>query len=400
MGRFRTCFFTICKTWKLTVEDRKSNNNLYQMTRKSKAPLVIFVTSVFDDPKTGPATYARILYKYYKKDGINFKIITSDCAQPDPNIISVQKTYIRSLIYYKLWKKAKETIAEYPENYTIVHFNNAFPYLYFGKLGDKTLTQVNDYYTASTGLYHFNLLKPKAYIRHHLRKFTESHSLNRADLILFNSKYTRDFLLKRYTLIPDKCEVIYKSIDPVKLNYIHNENKTGCILFIGNNYYLKGLDILLDATTILSEELTIYIAGPSKLDEKLLTRIKDIPSTITINLLGSMKQDELYELMRKCDILVIPARVEALGVSVIEALAQGLPVITSGEGGLKEVLEGYPEICYNSKNLDPTILAENIKMVLNNYPFYNKLFRSNQEKITDKFNPRIMLNKLYKAYGI
>ncbi len=94
---------------------------------------------------------------------------------------------------------------------------------------------------------------------------------------------------------------------------------------------------------------TIYVAGPSKLDEKLKSQITNLPTSIQIKIMGSLSQNVLFELMRKCDILVIPARAEAFGVSVIESLAQGIPVITSGAGGLKEVLEGYPSICSDHK---------------------------------------------------
>ena len=206
------------------------------MLNSKKPPLIIFITSVFDDTKTGPATFARLIHKFFKKDGINFKIITSDCNNPDAHIITVKKTYIRSLVYYKLWRKAKMVINEFPENHIIVHFNNAFPYLYFGKIGDTTITQVNDYYTASPDLYQINQKSIKNFIRHFIRNFTESHSLNKADNIIFNSNFTRNFLLKRYKLNPDKCIVIYKSIDPTKLSRRENIGRTGSLLFIGNNY--------------------------------------------------------------------------------------------------------------------------------------------------------------------
>ena len=88
------------------------------MSQIPKPPLIIFITSVFDDPKTGPATFARLLYKYFKQDGVNFKIITSDCKNPDQHIITVKKTYIKSFVYYRLWEKAKKVIKQYPENHS------------------------------------------------------------------------------------------------------------------------------------------------------------------------------------------------------------------------------------------------------------------------------------------
>lgn len=367
------------------------------MSHSSKPPLIIFITSVFDNPKSGPATFARLLHKFYKQDGIKFKIITSDCKYPDQNIITVKKTYIKSFVYYRLWKKAKKVINNYPENRIIIHFNNTFPYLYFGKIGDKTITQVNDYYTASSDLHQINL---KGSIRHFLRNFTESRSINKADIIIFNSNFTRNFLLDKYKLDQDKCLVIYKSIDPSKITGRSNYNKNGTLLFVGNNYYLKGLDLLIEAAHHLPEIHTIYVAGPSKIDAKLKARISQLPDTIQIKIMGALNQPVLFDLMKNCDILVIPARAEALGVSVIEALAQGIPVITSGEGGLKEVLVGYPSICSDHNNLTPKYLAENINLLLLEYMQYQQVFLAKRQNTINRFSVEQMIAKLYQAYGI
>ena len=367
------------------------------MSQIPKPPLIIFITSVFDDPKTGPATFARLLYKYFKQDGVNFKIITSDCKNPDQHIITVKKTYIKSFVYYRLWEKAKKVIKQYPENHVIIHFNNAFPYLYFGKIGDKTITQVNDYYSAASGLYRKSL---KGYISHCFRYFTESNSINKADIIIFNSNFTRNYLLNKYKLNSEKCIVIYKSIDESAVMERNSYIKTGNLLFIGNNYYLEGLDILVAAANQLPEINTIYVAGPSKLDEKLKSQITNLPTSIQIKIMGSLSQNVLFELMRKCDILVIPARGEALGVSIIESLAQGIPVITSGAGGLKEVLQGYPFICSDHNNLDPNTLAKNINLVLLNYKQYQNIFSAKRKDTLNRFSVQQMIAKLYLTYDI
>ena len=154
------------------------------MSEIQQHKIIFFVTSVFDNANSGPATFARILHKYFSRDGLNFKIITSDCAKPDENIIVIPKTRIKSLVYYKLWSRAKQEIKNYPNNDITVHFNNSFPYLFFGKIGSKSIIQVNDYYTASSGLYKFKLFKPRPFIRHTLRKFTESASIKKGPLVI------------------------------------------------------------------------------------------------------------------------------------------------------------------------------------------------------------------------
>ncbi len=370
------------------------------MSYQQKPTLIIFVTSVFDTPKTGPATFARLLHKFYKQDGVNFKIITSDCENPDQHIITVKKTYIKSFVYYRLWKKAKNVIKNFPENRIIIHYNNAFPYLYFGKLGNTTITQVNDYYATSPNLHRIKQLNRKNHIRYYLQYFFESRSLNKSDIIIFNSIFTRDFLLKAYDINSTKCKVIYKSIDPSKLSKNIKNTCSGTILFIGNNFYLKGLDILIEASAFMPSVKTIYIAGPPKLDHYIMKKINSLSSKIEFKLIGSLKQSDLYELMRKSDILVIPARAESLGVSVIEALAQGIPVITSGEGGLQEVLNGYPTICADNQNLIPEYLGKSVTKMLSEYPIYKNIFLTKREKIIEIFSVKKMIEALYNTYEL
>ncbi len=368
------------------------------MSRIPQNKIIFFITSVFDNPNSGPATFARILHKYFTRDGLNFKIITSDCDKPDKNIIVISKTRIKSLVYYNLWKAAKKEIKKYPDNDIIIHFNNSFPYLFFGKIGDKCIIQVNDYYTASSGLYQFKLFRPRPFIRHTLRKFTESISIKKADLIVFNSYFTRNFLISTYNIPLLRCEVVYKSVDFEKLNFDHLPEKINDILFIGNNYYIKGLDILIEAIALFEMPIILHIVGPAQLDDQLNKKIEQLPKNIQIILVGALEQENLYSLMRQVKLLVIPARVEALGVSVIEALGMGLPAITSGSGGLKEVLEGYPDICSDENNLNSKHLFNQIMLIFNNYTQYQALFNKERNKIRIKFNAETMVKKLYALY--
>jgi glycosyltransferase involved in cell wall biosynthesis len=57
-----------------------------------------------------------------------------------------------------------------------------------------------------------------------------------------------------------------------------------------------------------------------------------------VRFLGEVSQDVLPSLLDRCDIFIRPSRSEGMGISFIEAMAAGLPVIATQEGGISDFL--------------------------------------------------------------
>ncbi len=368
----------------------------------SKKPyIILFVTSVYDNPKTGPATFARILHANFVADHIHFKIITSDITNPQDHMIQVGKTRIASFVYYRLWRKVKEVASDYPSKHVIIHYNNSFPYLCFGKPGNISIVQLNDYCNAIPFYSGKPGIKIRARIRHLLRKYTEKVTLRKADKIFSNSNYTKTAVSNSYRLDMDRFEVIRKSINIQLLSKKTNSIPIGTILFIGNNYYLKGLDILLESLQHDTPVKKLIIVGPSRLDHFMKEKIAILTSKkMEIHLSGPLPQSELYKQMIASDIVIIPGRYESLGVSVIEALAQGVPVITGGVGGLKEILGDYPVQFWDAANLTSSGLAGRINQVYEKYDYFRNEVISKMQTIRKEFSSTKMIASIYRAYEI
>jgi glycosyltransferase involved in cell wall biosynthesis len=172
------------------------------------------------------------------------------------------------------------------------------------------------------------------------------------------------------------------------------------VLYIGNNIKLKGFDVLVEALTSCNHVKELHIAGPSASSPAVIHLLERIPKHIKIMQYGALKQEQLYDLMIQSDLVVIPARFEALGVAVIESLAQSIPTLTTGVGGLKEVLVDYPSIFSDPQNVQPQHLAQNIEQVFSHYEeFYNITF----EKMADirrRFNPDNMMRAIENIYRL
>lgn len=112
------------------------------------------------------------------------------------------------------------------------------------------------------------------------------------------------------------------------------------IVFVGKWEHNKGVDLLVDALSFLPADLdwklTIYgrITDPRHLVESIhrfeAGRIVDG---------GVLNRDELPDILRDHDVLVLPSRRESFGIVLVEAIAVGIPWIASDASGPKEIYE-------------------------------------------------------------
>jgi len=78
-------------------------------------------------------------------------------------------------------------------------------------------------------------------------------------------------------------------------------------------------------------------SGP---EEKSLRILAERPETLgRVVFSGAVSHKEVQEMMRACAIVAVPSRSEGLGMTVLEAMAAGKPVVAAAVGGIPEILE-------------------------------------------------------------
>ena len=150
------------------------------------------------------------------------------------------------------------------------------------------------------------------------------------------------------------------------------ERKTFCVLVIGSgdneDFNLKGYDLASQAIAELKEksyQLKFVCAPRGKADEiaqKLLEHGIDRSQLIVRSF--NERRETLAKLFCEVDLAIIPSRSEGFGLTGLEALSAGLPVLVSGNSGLGEALMKVP----NGSNCvvdseDPKCWASKIKAV-------------------------------------
>jgi glycosyltransferase involved in cell wall biosynthesis len=100
------------------------------------------------------------------------------------------------------------------------------------------------------------------------------------------------------------------------------------LLFLGRLHPKKGCDLIIDAFRKLKPAgASLVLAGPDQVgwEKELRTRVADLPVVFTGLLQGEMKHAALV----CADAFILPSHQENFGMSVVEALAAGLPVLIS-----------------------------------------------------------------------
>jgi glycogen(starch) synthase len=166
--------------------------------------------------------------------------------------------------------------------------------------------------------------------------------LRRCDGLFVVGDGTRDILLEA---LPQHADKVMLVPNPISFEQPRPEPVTGLRrwLFLGGLIPRKGVNWLLEAFAKCRAEdpaLTLTIVGDGELGGPLRRRAEELDLRQSVTFAGSVAPDVALRLMREHDVLVHPSRWESFGMTVIEAVAAGMPVLVTRCGGPEETLAG------------------------------------------------------------
>ncbi|MBI5398179.1 glycosyltransferase family 4 protein [Candidatus Woesearchaeota archaeon] len=169
------------------------------------------------------------------------------------------------------------------------------------------------------------------------RKIIAKKLMKKVDGIVSISKLYKDICEKHLDL-PNKMVYPYAEVEKYLKKQADLESKS--VAFLGYIVLLKGIDILIDAFNELEDEYKdkLYLVGAVVDDIPQVTANKDNPKIVCT---GWCDNPEEY--LRKCSIYANPARREAFGINIIEAMCMGLVPIVSGNCGAAEIVKEVSE---------------------------------------------------------
>lgn len=348
-------------------------NSRLNGNRSTKICLVTL--AFFPDKKDGSAKIASSIYNYLNDNGYNIKVITAkwNVDLKDPNIIQINIIKKRFFWFPQFIFNVFRMLIK--QKFDIFHGNGSrvcFPFLF-----KKYITTIHDLgpfeakfskFPALPVLIKLNAIRAK--------KITTPSQIIRKGLKYYIPK-----------LDINKIKCVYNPIDPkFKPNLKQGKSikaklnlKGPTILYIGRIAFYKGVDDLISAYYIAKRvipDLNLVVGGKPTL--KMVSTYNDWKKKYTdIKFLGMIPEEEIQNYYSMADVFITYSNAsEGFGLTPIEAIACGTPIICSNLPAYREIL-GNNAIFVPPK--EPELLAEKIKYFFKNEKIRKKLISKSQE---------------------
>jgi UDP-glucose:(heptosyl)LPS alpha-1,3-glucosyltransferase len=149
-------------------------------------------------------------------------------------------------------------------------------------------------------------------------------------LIIANSKMVAAEITRHFRLPPDHIRVIYNGLPSQRMGniaHVRDHEGTCVILFTGSGWHRKGLRFAIQALNQI-KDATLLVAGSGKRT--------GLPSSPRTQFLGPVK--EMQSLLESSDLFLLPTLYDPFSNASLEAMAAGLPVITTQANGFAEIM--------------------------------------------------------------
>ena len=218
---------------------------------------------------------------------------------------------------------------------------------------------------------------------------------NNSDYIISVGEALKKAIAK-YT---DKSVVVIPNIVDVDRFVIEKKNKRDEFIFISICHLKenKNVDITVKALEKVLKEydnVKLLVVGDGPEKENLMNLAKELSISSNIEFVGAVDRKSLNKYINKADAFVLPSKYETFGIAYIEALACGLPIITSKCGGPEDFFSN--EIGYMISNTNVDELRNEMINMINNIDKFDP--NNLREYVKSRFSNEVVAKKVINVY--
>ena len=204
----------------------------------------------------------------------------------------------------------------------------------------------------------------------------EKAGMQAADRVIAVSELTRRIVIGKYGIPAEKVVTVHNAVrfgeseDAVPERAV----KDKVVTFLGRITYQKGPDYFVEAAAKVLQrvpDVRFVMAGSGDLMNHVVRRVAQLGIADRFHFTGFLKGGEEQRMFRLSDVYVMPSVSEPFGISPLEAMRSGVPVIISRQSGVAEVLDYAIKVNY----WDVDALADAIYGLLT-YPALGRMFAS------------------------
>lgn len=225
----------------------------------------------------------------------------------------------------------------------------------------------------------------------------EKEAMEKADHIIAVSEFTRQIVINRYEIAPQKVTAVHNGIIPK-----HFTPKTKGVLkdkivtFMGRITYQKGPEYFIEAAARVLRKLPnvrFVMAGSGDMMHRMVLRAAQLRISSRFHFTGFLRGPEVDRMYGMSDVYVMPSVSEPFGIAPLEAMQADVPVIISKQSGVAEVVQNAIKVDF----WDVDALSDAICALLQ-YKGLAQAFRQNGTQDISKLNWDATGSKIKKIY--
>ncbi len=208
--------------------------------------------------------------------------------------------------------------------------------------------------------------------------------LSQADVVTVISTYLAD-VVRDYGYT-GRVEIIPNSVD-IK-NFQNKKNVADpTVVTTSRLVHKNGIDILIRAIAEIKKDIpkircVLVGDGPERRRLEALTR--ELSLDENIKFVGDVSNEKIPAYLAAAHIFARPSRFEGMGISFVEALAAGVPVIATSVGGIPDIIRDGETGLFSNVD-DPHDLAKKIKMLFTETALRDQLISNGKKLVEEKF---------------
>lgn len=215
----------------------------------------------------------------------------------------------------------------------------------------------------------------------------EMEGFKKSQMVVAVSKRTRDKVIQKYGIHPDKVKVVYNGIEfqnsSAKIEHrLENLKRNGnsIVLFVGRITLQKGPDYFIQmAEKVLAYEPKTFfiVSGSGDMEAEIIRKVSSRGLSNRFIFCGFLRGDELARVYKAADIFVMPSVSEPFGLVPLEAMIADVPVLISHQSGVSEILSS----ALKSHFWDIDDMTDKVVSVLRHHKLKNHLSVSGKKEV-------------------
>ena len=231
--------------------------------------------------------------------------------------------------------------------------------------------------------------------------------LSQADVVIALSKRWQRFLIEEVR--PNlSLEVVHNTVDPAfaqasKQEQGYSKKRNNEVLFVGGLGHRKGVfDILQAVPTVRDahpDVQFVFVGGEAARGnrDEIERRCKEADLDGAVRFLGPVTGPAKLQLFQRATLFILPSYGENLPYALLEAMAVGLPAVTTPVGAIPEIVEDG----HNGFLIQPgdyAALARRIIQLLEDEPLRQRMGLANKRLIRDSYLPDVAMSQFVAIY--